>query len=417
MRLCYPCKLIDERELMSKPGPDKTSADKAAPHRRGAETVLTHGGRNPGAQSGFVNTPVVRGSTVLFETLEDLDTPRQTFRYGRQGTPTTRAVADIVTALEGAHDTLLAPSGLIAITTSLLAVLNAGDEVLVTDSAYDPTRAFCTGTLARMGIATRFFDPRIGAGIADLMSPRTKAVLCESPGSLTFEVQDIPAIAVAARANGAMTIVDNSWATPLFLKPLALGADIVVHAGTKMFVGHSDAMLGTISATETVWPALARTHRQLGLATSPDDAYLAARGLRTLSIRMQAHQQRALAIAAWLETQPGIARVIHPGLPSHPDHALFRRDFTGSGSLFSILLDPAPRSALAAMVDGFDLFGMGYSWGGYESLVISFDCTEYRTATTWNPGGPALRFHIGLEDVSDLTADLERGFAAMKQTG
>jgi cysteine-S-conjugate beta-lyase len=374
-----------------------------------AETVLTHVGRQTGDHFGFVNTPVFRGSTVLFKTLDDLDNHDAPYRYGRQDNPTSRSVAAVVSELEGAKGTLLAPSGLAAVSTALLSVLNAGDEVLVTDSCYEPTRIFASETLKRFGIAAKFYNPRAGAEISEHLTERTRAIFVESPGSLTFEVQDLPAIVGAAKGRDIFIIVDNSWATPLFFKPLALGADIVVHAGTKMFIGHSDAMFGTISASERAWSRLARTHRHMGMTASPDDAFLAARGLRTLAIRMKEHQARALELARWLEHQPEVRAVYHPALPQHPDHEIWKRDFTGSGSLFSVLLEPAPRDAVAAMVNHFELFGMGYSWGGYESLCLPIHPERIRTAVDWNALGDMFRIHVGFEDIEDLKADMRAG--------
>lgn len=377
--------------------------------RLAPETILTHTGRQPDDHFGFVNTPVFRGSTVLFKTIDELDDHDRPYRYGRTGNPSTRAVEAVITELEGARGTVLAPSGLSAVSTALLSVLASGDELLVTDSVYEPTRLFCSETLARLGVTTRFYDPRIGAGIAELVTERTRAIFAESPGSLTFEVQDLPAIARVANPRGIALVVDNSWATPLYLKPLALGADIVVHAGTKMFVGHSDAMFGTASANDRFWPQLARTHRLMGICASPDDAFLAARGLRTLAIRMKEHEKRALELARWLEHQPAVRRVFHPALEQHPDHAIWKRDFTGSGSLFSVLLEPAPREAVGAMCDNFELFGMGYSWGGYESLCLPIHPERIRTAVGWNTPGEMFRIHVGFEAIEDLEADLGAG--------
>ena len=370
------------------------------------ETILTHSGRVPDDQFGFVNTPVYRGSTVLFKTLADLDAQSQRFLYGRAGNPTTESVEAVVTELEGAHRTKLVPSGLAAITIALMSCLKAGDDVLITDSAYEPGRKFANGFLERMGVSVRFYDPRIGEGLAALMQANTRAVLAESPGSLTFEVQDIPALAKAAHAGGARLIVDNSWASPLYHRPIALGADIVVHAATKMFVGHSDAFAGTISTTQEAWADVERVRTLLGFFTSGDDAYLVARGLKTLAIRMKEHQERALEIAGWLEGQDEVSAVLHPALPTHPDHALWKRDFTGSGSLFGFVLRPAPRSAIAAFVDHLRLFTMGYSWGGYESLCLPVAIKTARTVNPWSVDGNLFRVHIGFEGVDDLKADL-----------
>lgn len=375
------------------------------------ETILTHTGRHPDKQFGFVNTPVYRGSTILFDTLDDLESTKPRYDYGRTGNPSASSVADLVTELEGAAGTVLCPSGLAAISTALLSVLSAGDHVLVTDSAYQPTRRFSNGVLARMGISPQFYDPRIGAGIENLLTDKTRAIFVESPGSLTFEIQDLRAIVAAAKKRGAFVIVDNSWATPLFHRPLDLGADLVLHAGTKMFVGHSDAMFGTVSANARAWQQLRETHLAMGICASPDDIFLAARGLRTLAIRMKEHGARALDLARWLETQPGVRKVLHPALPSHPDHAIFERDFTGSGSVFSAILDPAPREKLAAMLDGMDIFGMGWSWGGYESLMLPIHPERVRSAVKWTEDGTMLRLHIGLEGLEDLRADLAAGLA------
>lgn len=374
-----------------------------------AETILTHTGRRPSDQHGYVNTPVTRGSTVLFDTLDALQATSTTYRYGRPINPNSHDVAEIVTALEGAAGTVVTPSGLSAMTVALFSCLSSGDELLVTDSVYGPTRQFCDDILKRMGVTTRYFDPRIGKGISDLISDKTRAIFSESPGSLTFEIQDLPAIAEAAKGKNITILVDNSWATPLYYQPLSLGADIVGHAGTKMFVGHSDAMLGTISANAKHWPALQKTHKELGMCASPDDAFLAARGLRTLAVRMKEHQARALELAQWLQRQPHVETVLHPALPEHPDHELFKRDFTGSGSLFAFVLAPGARDAIAAMVDDMELFGMGYSWGGFESLILPTDPKPMRTAEAWTIEGNLMRVHVGFEDMDDLKADLHAG--------
>ena len=371
-------------------------------------------GRDTEAQKGFVNPPVVHGSTVLYPTADDLHAHRGEFQYGRHGTPTTRALQEALMALEGPQcaGVGLAPSGLSAITTTLLAVLNAGDHLLVCDNAYRPTRNFCNGLLSRYGVETTYFDPLIGAGITELFKPNTKAVLVEAPGSQSFEMPDIAAIAAVAHARGAMVIDDNTWATALYHRSLDQGVDISMQAATKYVGGHSDIMFGTISANARAWPMISEAIRLLGVCAGPDDVFLALRGLRTLAVRLAQHQRSALEIARWLKIRPEVLRVLHPALESDPGHAIWKRDFTGASGLFSIVLKPAPQRAVDALLNAVKLFGMGYSWGGFESLIIPFDCAPYRTATRWAPGGPALRLHIGLENVDDLKGDLERGFAA-----
>ncbi|HEX9470319.1 MAG TPA: cystathionine beta-lyase [Bradyrhizobium sp.] len=379
-----------------------------------AETRLVTAGRDTRAQKGFVNPPVVHGSTVLYPTADDLHAHRGEFQYGRRGTPTTKALQEAMIALEGPQcaGVGIAPSGLAAITTTLLAVLKSGDHLLVCDNAYRPTRNFCNGLLARYGVETSYFDPLVGAGIAKLFKPNTKAVLVEAPGSQSFEMPDIPAIAAEAQARGALVIDDNTWATPLYHRSLEQGVDISMQAATKYIGGHSDIMFGTISANAKAWPLIAEAIQQLGVCAGPDDVFLALRGLRTLSVRLAQHHRSGLEMARWLATRPEVIRVLHPALETDPGHTIWKRDFTGASGLFSIVLKPAPQNAVDALLDTVKLFGMGYSWGGFESLVIPFDCDGYRTATKWAPGGPTLRLHIGLENVEDLKADLERGFAA-----
>jgi cysteine-S-conjugate beta-lyase len=393
---------------MNSPGNDGPSS----PHK--AETTLVTAGRDTKAQKGFVNPPVVHGSTVLYPTAEDLHAHRGEFQYGRRGTPTTKALQEALMALEGPQcaGVGIAPSGLSAITTTLLAVLKTGDHLLVCDNAYRPTRNFCDGLLAGYGIETTYFDPLTGAGVGRLFKPNTRAILLEAPGSQSFEMPDLPAIAAVAHDRGALVIDDNTWATPLFHRSLEQGVDISMQAATKYIGGHSDIMFGTISANAKAWPMIADGIGLLGICAGPDDVFLALRGLRTLAVRLAQHHRSALDMARWLATRPEVVRVLHPALESDPGHAIWKRDFTGASGLFSIVLKPAPQQAVDALLDTVKLFGMGFSWGGFESLVIPFDCAPYRTATTWAPGGPALRLHIGLENVDDLKADLERGFAA-----
>jgi cystathionine beta-lyase len=377
-------------------------------------TRLAHAGREPARQHGFVNTPIYRGSTVLFPSAAALEANDQDFTYGRLGTPTVKALETAIAELEGGHRTLLTPSGLSAIATALLSFVVAGDEVLVADTVYRPTRRFCDNVLKRLGVTITYYDPVIGGAIKDLITKMTRVVFAESPGSQTFEVQDMPAIAAAAHAAGATVILDNTWATPLYFKSFAHGADVSIQAATKYIVGHADAMLGAITTTEATTPAVAKTHEDLGLCPGPEDVYLGLRGLRSLGVRLERHQKSALELARWLAERPEVARVLHPALPGHPSHALWKRDFTGSSGLFSIVLKPVSRQSLAAMLDGLELFGMGYSWGGFESLILPFDPRVYRTATTWQAEGPAVRLHVGLEDVDDLKADLDAGFARLR---
>jgi cystathionine beta-lyase len=377
-------------------------------------TTLAHSGRDPSSSFGFVNTPVYRGSTVLFPTLDKLTTRDQPYTYGRRSTPTVSALEETITKLEGGAMTVLTPSGLAAVSTALLAFAEAGDHILIVDNCYQPTRACCDHMLAKLGVETEYYDPLIGGGIARLIRPNTRLILTESPGSQTLEMQDIPAIAAVANAKNIWLLMDNTWATPLYFQPLAHGVDVSIQSATKYFVGHADANLGAITANERASRHLDRAKEALGICPGSEETFLGLRGLRTLQVRLERNQASALAVARWLEGRPEIERVIHPALPSHPQHDIWKRDFTGASGLFAaILKPPVSHTALAAFLDGLKLFGMGYSWGGYESLVIPFDPRRYRTATQWNEKGQALRFHIGLEDVSDLIADLEDAFARL----
>jgi cysteine-S-conjugate beta-lyase len=393
------------------------SGDERRTTSQKVETTLVTAGRDTRAQKGFVNPPVVHGSTVLYPTADDLRAHRGEFRYGRLGTPTTRALQEAMMELEGRQcaGVGIAPSGLSAITTALLAVLKSGDHLLVCDNVYLPTRNFCDRFLARFGVEITYFDPLIGSGIAELFRPNTRAVLVEAPGSQSFEMPDVPAIASVAHARGAIMIDDNTWATPLYHRSLEQGVDISIQAATKYIGGHSDIMFGTISANATTWPTIAESIRLLGVCAGPDDVFLAIRGLRTLSVRLAQHYKSGIEVARWLAARPEVIRVLHPALEGDPGHQIWKRDFTGASGLFSIVLKPAPQEAVDALLNSLKLFGMGFSWGGFESLAVPFDCTCYRTATRWQPGGPAVRLHIGLENVEDLKADLARGFDAFNR--
>jgi cystathionine beta-lyase len=377
-------------------------------------TRLVHAGRDPFEQHGFVNTPVYRGSTVLYRTTDDVVHRRARYVYGTTGTPTTEALERAWTDLTGAAGTVLTPSGLAAVSLALLSALKSGDHLLVTDSVYRPTRIFCDTVLRRFGVETTYYDPLVGARIGELFRPDTAAVFTEAPGSQSFEMQDVPAIAEAAHARGALVIMDNTWATPLFFPPHAHGVDIAVEAGTKYLSGASDLLLGLVSATERCWRRLRQTFDAMAVCAGPEDVFLALRGLRTLGVRLREHERQALELARWLATRPEVDAVLHPALPTYPGHAIWKRDFLGSTGLFSVILKPASDKAVAAMLDGLELFGLGYSWGGFESLVIPFDCSGYRTATAWRPNGPALRFHVGFEDLDDLKEDLDAGFARLR---
>jgi len=379
------------------------------------DTVLVTAGRDTKGQHGFVNPAVYHASTVLYPTAEDQVAHRSRYQYGRRGTPTSEALEQALAAIEGdgCAGVALLPSGLAAISTALFSVAGAGDHLLVTDSVYRPTRNFCDGVFKRMGIETTYYDPLIGADIAKLFKPNTRAVFVEAPGSQSFEMQDIPAIAKIAHDKGALVLMDNTWATPLYFRAFEKGVDLSIQAGTKYIGGHSDIMFGCVSANAKTLPALKTVVQTMGLCVGPDDMYLALRGLRTLGVRLARHNESGLRVARWLAQRPEVLRVLHPALESDPGYKIWQRDFSGACGLFSIVLKPAAEKSVHAFMNALALFGMGFSWGGFESLVILFDCSEYRTATKWAPGGPTLRFHIGLEDPDDLLADLECGFAAM----
>jgi len=381
-------------------------------------TRLMHAGRAPEKFGGAVNIPPFRASTVLFPTLAELDAydpALRTVRYGRTGNPSSHAFEAAMTELEEGHDAVSYASGLQAITSSLLAFTRQGDHVLIADTAYAPTRSFANGILSRSGVTVEYFDPGIGAGITGLLRPTTKIVFLESPGSLTFEVQDVPAISAAITAANPdiVVIIDNTWAAGLLFKPLKHGVHISIQSATKYVGGHSDASLGVaVCARQDHWLRLKKAAVELGACASADELFLGLRGLRSLPVRMRRHHESGLKVARWLETRPEVTRVRHPALPGCPGHELWQRDFTGACGLFAFEMAPTPRTALAAMVDDMAHFGMGYSWGGFESLILPSNPSPIRTAVSWT-GGELIRLHIGLEDVDDLIADLDAGFARL----
>lgn len=387
-------------------------ADTGKGSRGGApRTRLTRIGRDRDLTGPFVNPPVVHATTVLFPDTETYATGNQRWRYGRRGTPTTAALQNAITELHNAAGTVLCPSGLSAAATALTAYLSAGDRVLIVDTVYDPVRQLADDLLAQQGVETVYFDPAIGDGIERLFDDRTRVVYAEAPGSLTLEMMDVDAVTAVAQRHGAVTIFDNTWATPLYYRPLDHGVDVVVETGSKYIGGHSDVMIGVAAANEAAWKRLEKTHGLLGLHVGPDDVFLALRGLRSLNVRLQAHQESAMEIATWLTKRDEVARVIYPPLPDDPGHALWRRDMNGGASLLAMTFHGWSMARARAFVDALQLFGLGASWGGYESLVVVMDPDRYRSATTWTEG-PLVRLYIGLEDPADLIADLEAAFAA-----
>jgi cysteine-S-conjugate beta-lyase len=375
------------------------------------ETRLISEGRMSDAHFGAVNTPVYRASTILYPDLAAVKANSQPYTYGRRGTPSTKSFEDAISSLEGAARTVSVTSGIQAIGLAILSVCSAGDHLLMVDSCYEPTRTLCDRTLKRFGIQTSYYAP--DEDITAHLKPNTKAVFCESPGSLTFEVQDIPAIAKVTHAHGASVLIDNTWATPLFFRPLEHGVDLSIQAATKYVAGHADVMLGTVAANEKHAGRLHQVHGDLGLYASGDDCFLGLRGLRTLAVRLARHQETGLKLAHWLQARPEVARILHPALPGDPGHALWKRDFSGSCGLFGVVLKPVSEARLAAFVDGLRHFGIGYSWGGFESLIVPAHIR--RTVRPFQAEGPVLRIHAGLEDADDLIADLEKGLERLKK--
>jgi len=381
------------------------------------DTKLTQLGRDPDSQYGFVNAPVYRGSTVIFKTMDDLENNRSRFHYGTEGTPTISHLENAWSEISGAAGTVLSPSGLGAVSLALLTTLKSGDHLLMTDSVYKPTRFFCNDFLKRFGVEVTYYDPMIGAGITELIKDNTSTIFLEAPGSQSFEIQDVPAITAIAQSKGIKTIIDNTWATPLFFKAHEHGCDLSVEAGTKYLSGHSDLLMGMVSSNAATWPELRKTYDNLAMLPGAEDCFLALRGLRTMHMRLKEVEQRGLALASWLQEQPEVHKILHPAFEDCPGHDIWKRDFSGSTGLFSVVLDSKfDKKALANMLDNMAVFGMGYSWGGFESLVIPFDCSSYRTVTQWAPGGLTIRIQIGLENMDDLKADLRDGLDRLSST-
>lgn len=364
------------------------------------------------SEHGIVSPAVYHASTVLYPTYEALKERKQPYQYGRRGTPTSRAVETAIATLENGYASKVSPSGLAAITTTLLAFLKPGDHLLMTDSVYAPVRVFCDNLLKNWGVVTEYYDPLLGGAISAFIRPSTRIVYCESPGSQTMEMQDIPAIAAVAHKAGALVVVDNTWSGGRYFNVFAHGGDISVHAATKYIVGHSDAMMGAITCSEATWPRFKEGYETMGQFAGPDDMYLTLRGLRTIDVRLERHMKSALLIAEWLKGRADVEEVIYPALPGSRGHEIWKRDFTGASGLFSVVLKAQTEAALSQFLDGLELFSMGYSWGGFESLCVPFK--PHRSAKPWAREGTCLRFHIGLEDPDDLIADLTSGFERLK---
>jgi cystathionine beta-lyase len=386
------------------------------------DTKAAHLGRYPERFAGTVNTPVFRASTILSaDTAEweqkkkDRAQEKPGTYYGLNGTPTKHLLEQALADLEGGYKCQIYPSGLAACVIPILAYVKAGDHILVPDCVYGPTRKFCDSQLVRFGVETTYYDPLIDSGIAALMRPNTKLVFVESPGSLTFEVQDVPAIAEVAHKAGAVVMMDNTWGTPIYFKPFEHGVDVSIQATTKYIVGHSDVIMGSVTCTKETWPALKAVTSEFGQTAAPDDCYLAARGLRTMALRLPRHHETGVVLAEWLARQPEVEKVLHPALPSDPGHALWKRDFKGACGLFGVVMkDGIPASARDKIIDSVELYGLGASWGGFESLIMPFEPREVRSATRWPHAGPCLRIHAGLEHVDDLIADLDQAFKKMR---
>jgi cystathionine beta-lyase len=384
------------------------------------DTLLTHVGRNPEANFGIVNPPVYHASTILSKNMAEWEAKRAAppftgVRYGLHGTPGTFPLEELLAKIEGGYRGMLMSSGLAAVTAPLQALLGVGDHCLMVDSAYGPARNFCEGILKKCGVETAYYDPLIGEAIAQLIRPNTKVVYCESPGSLTFEIQDIPAIAAVAHRHGAKVLMDNTWGTPYLFRSFEHGVDVSIHAATKYICGHSDVMLGAVICNEETFLPVRSATAQIGHSAGPDDVFFALRGMRTLSARLERHQRNAMEVAKWLQTRAEVSRVLYPALPEDPGHKIWKRDFLGASGLFGVILKPVSKEQVYAMIDALDLFGIGASWGGFESLIQPMYPERSRTATKWAAEGPGVRIHIGLEDPQDLIADLAQGLDKLRK--